>query len=117
MDFSFYVFSLKTLKQLQIVQIIIPVSVFYCNRSRYTHPLVTKTNPFLILVLKLMIKVFSLKMISSVRKYGFWTLGLSEGVLCNHPCPSAVRGLWSVFKYSRGRSLVFSNFLHEVRAP
>ena len=26
-------------------------------------------------------------------------------------------GLWSVFKYLRDRSLVFSNFLHEVRAP
>ena len=32
----------------------------------------------------------------------------------------SVRGLsvcWSVFKYLRDRSLVFSNFLHEVRAP
>ena len=50
----------------------------------------------------------------------FRTLGLPEGVLSNRPCPLVrplVRGPWSVFKYLRDRSLVFSNFLHEVRAP
>ena len=32
--------------------------------------------------------------------------------------PWSVHGPWSVrFKYLRDRSLVFSNFLHEVRAP
>ena len=30
-------------------------------------------------------------------------------------CPWSVR--WSVFKYLRDRSLVFPNFVHEVRAP
>ena len=49
----------------------------------------------------------------------FWTPGLPEGVLSNRSCPS-LRGPLvrpSVFKYLRDRSLVFSNFLHEVRAP
>ena len=45
----------------------------------------------------------------------FWTLVLREGVLSNHlrgpsVCPS-------VFKYLSDRSLVFSSFLHKVRAP
>ena len=37
----------------------------------------------------------------------FWTPGLPEGVLCNHPCPSVGGPLvrpWSVFKYLRDRS-------------
>ena len=56
----------------------------------------------------------------------YWTPGLPEGVLSNRPCPSvclcvrpsvcpSVRV--SVFEYLRDRSLVFSNFLLEVRAP
>ena len=48
--------------------------------------------------------------------YGFifWTLGLPDGFLSNRPYPSI--GL-SVFKYLRDSSLVFSNLLHEVKAP
>ena len=45
--------------------------------------------------------------------------GFTGGGPSNRPCPSVgslVRGS-SVFKYLRDRSLVFSNFLHEVRAP
>ena len=49
------------------------------------------------------------------RKFYFWTPGLPEGVLSNRPCPSVVRPF--VFKYLRDCSLVFSSFLHEVRAP
>ena len=47
------------------------------------------------------------------------TPGLPEGVLSNRPCPSVVRPLVrpSVYKYLGDRSLFFSNFLHEVRAP
>ena len=45
----------------------------------------------------------------------FWTSGLPEGVICNHPCPSV--SPWSVFKYLRDSSKDFSNFLHEVSAP
>ena len=44
-----------------------------------------------------------------------WTLCSPEGVLSNRLCP-AVRGP-SVFKYLRDGSLVFSDFLHEVKAP
>ena len=54
------------------------------------------------------------------QKKLFWTPGLLEGVLSNRPCPSVCWSMvfrWSVFKYLRDRSLVFSNFLHEVRAP
>ena len=40
--------------------------------------------------------------------------GLSEGVLCNHPCASFSP---SLFNYLRDRPLVLSNCLHEVRAP
>ena len=36
-------------------------------------------------------------------------LGLSEGVLCNHPCLSQIRPL-SVFNYLGDHLLVFSNF-------
>ena len=39
--------------------------------------------------------------------------GLSDGVLCNHPCLSVIRP-WSVFKYLRDRALVFPETLHEV---
>ena len=47
----------------------------------------------------------------------FWTLGLSEGVLSNRPCPSVCPSVRvSVFKYLRDCSLIFSSFLHEVRA-
>ena len=46
--------------------------------------------------------------------------GLSEGVLCNHPCRSVCLSVRpsvrpSVFEYLRDRSLVFSQTLHEVR--
>ena len=44
--------------------------------------------------------------------------GLPDGVHNNHPCPSIsplVRP--SVFEYLGDRPLVFSNFLHEVKAP
>ena len=43
----------------------------------------------------------------------FLTPILPEGVLSNCPCPS---DRLSVFKYLRDYSLVFSKFLHEVRA-
>ena len=50
----------------------------------------------------------------------FWTPGLPEGVLSNHPCLSVCVSVRpcvrpSVFKYLRDRSLVFSETLHEVR--
>ena len=45
----------------------------------------------------------------------FWTPGLPEGVLSNYLRCRCVRV--SVFKYLRDCSLVFSSFLHEVRAP
>ena len=44
----------------------------------------------------------------------FRTPGVPDGVHSNRPCP-VVR--MSVFKYLGDRSLVFSSFLHEVRAP
>ena len=42
----------------------------------------------------------------------FWTLGSPKGVLSNRPCQSVrLSGVrWSVFKYLRDNSLVFSNF-------
>ena len=50
----------------------------------------------------------------------FWTLGLSEGVHSNHPCPSISPSVSplvrpSVFKYLGDRSFNFSETLHEVR--
>ena len=53
---------------------------------------------------------FSLVHIQSV--FSFWTLGLPEGVLSNHPCGQSVCP--SVFRYLRDRSLVFSKTLQEV---
>ena len=53
----------------------------------------------------------------------FWTRGLPEGVLSNRPCLCecvcvcvCVCVRLSVFKYLRDCLLVFSSFLHEVRA-
>ena len=45
----------------------------------------------------------------------FWTLGLSEEVISNRPCPLVRLVGWSVFKYLRDSSLVFSNFLYVMR--
>ena len=62
-------------------------------------------------------------LVFSDTKVDFWTPGLPEGVLSNPPCPlvrPSVRWSvrpWSILKYLRDRSLVFSNYLHEVRAP
>ena len=60
--------------------------------------------------------------LSVINTKNFWTPGLSEGVLSNRPCPCVCPSVRpsvrvSVFKYLRDRSLVFSSFLHEVRAP
>ena len=69
---------------------------------------------------KLMKMVFVARMIRQklCMIYAFWTPGLPVGVHSNRPCPSVHPSVrLSVFKYLRDCSLVFSNFLHEVRAP
>ena len=49
-----------------------------------------------------------------MNKIYFWTPGLPDRVHYNRPCPSVSP---SIFKGLRDSSLVFSDFLHEVRGP